>query len=336
MDDGKIELAKKDRRALTPFHARELLPDYARGDLDPRRRDALAEFLKEHADLRAELERLRAGLEYAEKLSGTLVYAGLLEEIDEPETYLSVLLKKTNYERWPLTVKWGLEAAVVLAVFMVVLIAIPWDRALKFGLSPRGREIVLAEVQRPLPNDAMDLGAPEEKETPPMETVEEKPAAAKPAPVPAKPPAVPVAVAPPAKPVPPAPAVPPAATTVPAPAAPPVVAAAAPVPIPAKAKPTEGFLYRANLRIGSLQTDGNRITEKIAELGARKAGEVELGWRKTPTSAYYHFTMPEAKYEDLVKFLDEEGVLKVSKENHPRIMPNGLIRMIITVEEDAP
>lgn len=313
--DAHVELSKKGRRKLTPFFAHEMLGDVLRGDLDEERKIAFERTLKEEPELRAELERLRAGLDYAQKLSLTVVASGVLERIDEPETYLSVLLKKTNYERWPLTVKWGLEAAVVLSIFMTVLIAIPWDRALKFGLSPRGREIILAEVQHPQPvTDATDGNLVTEERKPEPPAPAEKPVAAT-----AKVPAPPVPAPP--------------ETPSPKPATSAAPAAAVATALAVKPQPTEGVLYRGTLTIDSLQANGAEITEKIVALGARKAGEVELGWRKTPTSAYYHFTMPEGNYEELVKFLKEQGAPKISKERHPRILPAGLIRMILTVDE---
>lgn len=309
--EERLPLSKRGRRELSAFFAREMLADFARDRLDDDRREALKKYLLQDASARADLDRIRAGATYAAKLSKTTVLPAILERIDEPETYLSVLLKKTNYERWPITVKWGLEAAMVLAIFMTFLVAIPWDRALKFGLSPRGREIVLAEVQHPRTGEFGDADAG-------FGTAPEVPKVPSEADAPAGPASTVAASAPPSA----------------VPAAP---AKTAPTAVPpaagAKAKATEGSLYRGVLRIPDLSLDANRITEKITELGGRKAGEVELGWRRTNNSVYYHFSMPETKYEALLKFLEDTGDLRIAKEPHPRVMPSGLIRLIITVEE---
>jgi hypothetical protein len=95
-----------------------------------------------------------------------------------------------------------------------------------------------------------------------------------------------------------------------------------------------GFLYRGELAVTNLSVVGPKITEKIKELGGRKAGGVELGWQKSPTSTYYHFTLPEAKYQELATFLGTYGKAQLNKEKHPRVMPDGIIRLIITVDED--
>lgn len=76
-----------------------------------------------------------------------------------------------------------------------------------------------------------------------------------------------------------------------------------------------------------------KITEKIIELGGRKAGEVDIGWKKSDTTYYYHFTLPEAKYSELIAFLSEYAKTELTKEKHPRVMPDGIIRLIITLDE---
>lgn len=60
---------------------------------------------------------------------------------------------------------------------------------------------------------------------------------------------------------------------------------------------------------------------------------MELGWKKTPTSSYYHFTIPQAKYDDLIAFLSIYGKPVIAKEKHPRVMPDGILRLIVTVDE---
>ena len=92
-------------------------------------------------------------------------------------------------------------------------------------------------------------------------------------------------------------------------------------------------MYRGKLAVTNLEAIGPKIRDKILELGGRKAGEVELGWHKTPESAYFHFTIPEAKYEELQNFLSGYGTAVIDKEKHPRVMPDGIVRLIITVDE---
>lgn len=325
--DDKLRLVKKDQRPDSEFFAREFLYDLVNSTLDPARREAVDKAVKENRELQEDVEKIRAGIHYASQLAATKVADSLLEQIDEPETYMSVLLKKTNYERWPMAVKWGLEALVVLAVLVSVLVIVPWDKALKWGLSPRGREIVLAEMSRP-PKSEIEIAGTAEHAGETVFEDEGTQAANQPKPVPPPPVAVaPVPAVPAAAPVPAK--TPPVAAAVPAPAAPTVAA----VDADKRPKGGEGALYRGVMSVTNVGVTSAKIRDKVIELGGRKAGEVEIGWRKTPTQSYFHFTMPEAKYEELQRFLADYGKSDLHKEKHPRVMPDGIIRLILTVEE---
>ncbi len=98
-------------------------------------------------------------------------------------------------------------------------------------------------------------------------------------------------------------------------------------------KAKQGGLYRGSIVVSDLETVATKITDKLVDLGGRKAGEVELGWRKNPHLAYYHLTMPEGSVQDAKDFLKNFGQLKLDFENHPRLMPNGTKRIILEVRE---
>lgn len=322
--DQKLPLTKKDSRPDSEFFAREFLYDLVNSTLDPARREAVDKAVAENRELQEDVARIREAVRYADHLSATGISEDLLEQIDEPETYLSVLLKKTNYERWPLAVKWGLEALVVLSALLLVLIIVPWDKALKWGLSPRGREVILAEMSRPSRTEIEVTAGGEEHQGENLFEDEGTQVAKKTAPAPAAPTPSPAAKTP-------EPAKPPSA---PAPSAPAAAAVATTTPAETEKKSKgEGALYRGNMYVTNVGVTSTKIRDKIIELGGRKAGEVELGWRKTPTSSYFHFTMPEAKYEELQKFLADYGKSDLHKEKHPRVMPDGIIRLILSVEE---
>ncbi len=51
------------------------------------------------------------------------------------------------------------------------------------------------------------------------------------------------------------------------------------------------------------------------------------------STAYFHFTMPENNYQQMTDAFKEYGQLKIAKEKHERIMPEGIVRVIITVDE---
>ena len=132
-------------------------------------------------------------------------------------------------------------------------------------------------------------------------------------------------------------------TSVPTPAAvvtpPPVpvpVPASAPVPAPepAPVAKSEGGLYRGTLTVKDIEAVNSKIVQKMAALGAVKAGEVELGWLKSQKLAYYHYTIPEKNIEEVNQYLKEVGHLKLNFEKHPRKVAAGTKRFIIEVKQN--
>ena len=99
-------------------------------------------------------------------------------------------------------------------------------------------------------------------------------------------------------------------------------------------KKSEGFIYRGNLVVSNLDMVGPKMKAHIEELGGRKAGEVELGWMKNSKTSYFHFTIPEAKYNELIQYFQMYGKPNITKQPHPRVMPDGILRLIITIEDN--
>lgn len=96
----------------------------------------------------------------------------------------------------------------------------------------------------------------------------------------------------------------------------------------------EGGLYRATLLVKDIAAVNSGIKEKMLASGAVKAGEVELGWLKSPDMAYYHYTMPEVNKADLEIYLKKIGNLIIKFEKHPRKIPIGTRRFIIEVKQN--
>jgi hypothetical protein len=96
----------------------------------------------------------------------------------------------------------------------------------------------------------------------------------------------------------------------------------------AKAK---GFVYRAFMTIPNVEDISDQIVSQIKELGGIKAGEVELGWKRGPLR-YFHFTMPQANEELLMEQLRAYGPVRISKDPHPRVMPEGQVRFILSID----
>ena len=317
-----IKLSKKGDRQVSQFVGQELLYDYIRGELDKDRVKALEQTLSENRDLKAELEKIREGLHYVMDLQKTQVSANLVESIRTPSTYFQVLLQKTKFGDWPEGVKLAAEGLIIGGVSLLLIALIPWGRVLDWKTELEHTSITLTEVTKSPKTDPDAEVAPQrERENDSTVVFEDE---NKPLPSPTAPPAV--AKMKPAEKA--AAAQPPAA--VPTPGAVDVAAAVRAV-APDSGK-RQGIIYRGVMSV----TNVTAVTEKLVELvntnGGRKAGEVELGWKKG-TGSYFHFTLPDANYKTLVEQFETFGTLKIQKEPHPRVMPDGIIRLIITVDE---
>lgn len=101
----------------------------------------------------------------------------------------------------------------------------------------------------------------------------------------------------------------------------------------ATAEKTAGGLYRGTLLVDQIGKLNQQIAEKLGELGAKKAGEVELGWLKSPGVAYYHYIIPEKNIAESKAYLQKFGKLYIKFEDHPRQIPVGNKRFIIEVKQ---
>lgn len=388
-NDSQIPFAKKDKRDLTPFIGHELLYEYLSSKLDDERKKAVEAHLVQSKEAQLDLQSIQTGNSYAELLAATNVSLPIVEYISESKNYLTVLLKKTHFEKWPQGVKWGLEALIVIFVIVVILLSMPWEKSIQTFSKWGAKEFTLAEISKEKMGELEDTQEPQfvdegvkvaddeavnseisknEKSTvPPAQTKEEsankqttpagkvadtakpttetkatvdisalvKPTfidpskAIKPLEAPKQ-----VAKAVEVKP----PATKAAATPT---SANPVLPVSSASIIEAESKPiptssaSVGYLYRGTISITNIEAAEPKITEKIIELGGRKAGSVELGWKKNENALYYHFTIPEARYTEMLTYLSTYGTPKFSKEKHGRVMPDGIIRLIFTVDENS-
>src|SRR4051812_2572968 len=116
---------KLGKRELSQFIARELLYDYVTHQVDDDRKKAVEEFLAGSKEAQQDMMKILNGIQYAERLSETAVAPFIIERINEPSTYLAVLLKKTNFQKWPASVKWSLEAMVVIGIIVTITLFVP-------------------------------------------------------------------------------------------------------------------------------------------------------------------------------------------------------------------
>jgi hypothetical protein len=303
--ENRIPFAKKDQREVTAFVGHELLYDLLCGTLDKERRIAVEDYVKYSRDAQLDLTKIKEGQLYAQRLSDTIVSQQILTQISSPLNYSALLIQKSRFEKWPLGLKWGLEVLVIVFAIATVLSLTPWEKIIK--LSTLGSdEVILAVV----PKDEPFL-VKEEKPLYADEGIKEQ--------KPPRPelPKIAESQAPEPQPL--------AISTVDK-----SVIEDNPVPMESS---NVGFLYRGEISVTNAEAARDKITEKISELGGRKAGAVSLGWKKTPNSSYYHFTIPTAKYDEIISFFSTYGKLKINQEKHSRVMPEGIIRLIITVDE---
>ncbi len=337
---------KMKKRKLTRFLCEEMLYDFATDNLDPERRRAVSEFLKESKECQDELESLYGGIEFTERLSQTQISEPLFKKIRDAKSPLNEWLGKYRWATWPESIKWTVEA-VGISVAVVLVFALISPKVMEYWPTTANQQLVLVEVdKKPNVPPASEAKAPatvvaaNEKPaeklppTPEQKLVKEA-LTPKPAPVAATAAPKPEAAPKPLEPV----KTPEVVASAPAPA---VVAKAptqtdediseAKAPVKGNDKGMRGFLYRAFMELEDLDVVTEKITTEITTLGGEKAGEVPLGWRK-PKGSYYHFTLPEANYEQLITNLKTYGEVRLYKDPHPRVMPDGVIRLILSVED---
>lgn len=352
--EHKTPLAKEGQREVSSFIGGQMLFDYYEGRLDKERRSAVEEHLRYSGDAQSELEKLRSADDFAKLLSSIQIKSETKTILAQPKSYFQILQAKFNFSNWVTGLKWGVEALMFVSVVIALFSLAPWETIIKRSLDQKFERIVLTEVPRPprniepmstnsefvdeglvktatkqsAPNYAFDVRS----YTPPPGFIPEQ--AIKISSMPSKP-----------------------ATSADLggvhTSETPIVPNQKPIPTPKAGKTTEaqvatsnldslgtigggGFLFRGDLPITNLAAVGGKIKEKIENLGGRKAGEVELGWQKAKDRSYFHFTMPAAKYAELDQFLRGYGKLKIAKEKHPRIMPDGIVRIILEVSEKSP
>lgn len=100
---------------------------------------------------------------------------------------------------------------------------------------------------------------------------------------------------------------------------------------PRKEDKAKGFVFRGFMTVPNIEDVSDQIVQQIKELGGAKAGEVELGWKRG-TLRYFHFTLPQASEERLLELLRAYGPVRISKDPHPRVMPEGQVRFILSID----
>lgn len=330
--EKSIKLRKFKKLEVSPFFGQNLLYEYSLNILDEERKEAVENCLNNDKQTQKEFIQISNGLQYVELLSEVVVSDKIIEQIVNRNTQLNKILNKIKFHQWPLTLKWTIEAMVVALAMALTLNILPWSKIVHLTSESKDQDFIMAQIDKKKkeqfaveqqPNvTGPEFVDEEAKETKPVAANTKAVPGSTPTPAPT--PTKVVAVQSDEKP-----------TSVAATTGTP----SKEVPKPqetAPAKTTTGYLYRGQLLITNVEMTAPKITQKIAEYGGRKAGEVEIGWKKTSQIYYYHFTIPEAKMGELENFLKLYSDVKLKKETHPRVMPDGITRIIFTVEEKNP
>lgn len=340
------------RRKLTPFLAHEMLYDYVVGNLDPERRAAVEDFIRSDRESQNLLEAIRRGLRYAERLGELNLTPSELEHISSAESFVSLSKRMSRWSEWPDALRWSIVAVFISTMTALTVVTVPWNKAARFVPSwnlgqsvDQGEHLKLADLSRSQfdeeeVEDASGATDPSTADAGPtgdssgdQEFADSAPVASSATPKPN------MAL----QPTPPPRQQSPPQQTATAVQVPPVVAAA-PTPQPtasstpviaSRTKPAEqGVVNRAFMSIDRLDELSPKIVVQIKELGAEKAGEVELGWKRG-TGRYFHFAIPEANEARLLEVLRAYGPVRISKDVHPRVMPPGQLRFILWIESSG-
>jgi len=355
---------KRSRRKLTPFICQEMLYDYAMGRLDDDRKTAVDEYLEVDAECRNILEGIRKGIDYSEALGQIEIAPDVFAHLRAAENVISLGRRYSSWKAWDEKVRWSINAVVIILVTAGICSVIPWNH-IKFARTKNVETVELAGLSHTTDQQLAAVEEQKEVDTAPLEQGsgdEEIEEGDDEGGIVAKAPAkhsvdlVPsLTVAPKA-----APSIKPNkfgnATAVAASsasekedeaeskdpsaegeiAASPLTGATLGVDktsamAATKEEKPKGFVMRAFMALPNLDELGPQIGENITELGGVKAGEVELGWKRG-SGRYYHFSLPEENQEKLLEKLRAYGPVRISKDPHSRIMPQGQVRFILWVE----
>lgn len=281
--------------------AQESLYDYVSGQLDLDRKTAFETYLHSSSELQSELNMMLAAEKYTLHLAKTRIAPVVLDQMQEVRSITEVVFLKLKWKNWPDFMKWATEAFLISVFIASAIIIIPWGK-IQFHQSSKDTK-----------RDAKSTTIATPTTEPATQAVTQPTASA------------PIA----------------AVTTKSA-----LVESVTATNMTDEGatettsgedrtlKKMKGLLYRILLDTEDSDSHTVALREKIISLGGKKAGQVELGWRKRdPDGNYYHFTMPESNYQKLITTLGGYGPVRIFKNPHERVMPEGQIRIILWIED---
>lgn len=342
-----MELQRGPRkRKLTKFHCREMLFDYTQNKLDDSRVKAVEEYLSENEDLQEDLHHLKSAMKYCSELGQAELDQEFIKHISESKSLLAQVKEQLAWRNLPESARWGIEAVAISISVAMFAIFVPWDRILDWIPKDRVPSVISA------PHEILVAGSAKENLNP-ESNVSEKPSSDQ----------VKTEVETKAE----AKSEPNKETEIAsidsnelsqiqklkqevkkreeAQTAKEEEGGEEEIPeeksikkkaiLVGQTKALKGELYRAFIKLDNIDIVTQEFINKIVSLGGKKAGEVKLGWRRSDGS-YFHFSLNESKLEELKKFISSYGALRLLKDPHWRVMPEGEIRMILLVEDSEP
>lgn len=336
---------KKYKRKLTPFLCREMLYDFAIGQVDLERKQAIEEYLIGDTECRNELERIKRSLEYLSDLEKAVVDPKVMMQLRESENAISLGKKYSQWKEWPEVIRWSISALGISTIVAMLIAVIPWNKI--SSIQKKKTNIVeIAQLHSPLEKQLEEIQDQQEGDSTVAETSgdEEVEGPEQSPPLGQNVAARKMEINDSAR------------SEVPHEKPPESSGdqrdsnetrqATGDTNLNASAGQTKkldmagvkssegkakGFVFRGFMTLTNLDDVGPKISEHITELGGFKAGEVELGWKRG-TGRYYHFAMPTENEEKLLEKLRAYGPVRISKDPHPRVMPSDQIRVILWIE----
>ncbi|MCB0419623.1 MAG: hypothetical protein KDD61_01415 [Bdellovibrionales bacterium] len=339
-------------RKLSRFLCQELLYDFISGRLDPERAQAVKDYLYEDLDSQVDLESLDRALDYTSELSQTQLTPDLLTMLKEHKSLSAKLYSALLWRNWPDVVKWSVEAVAISVVVGFVWLSFPWmkivgllpeqDKKEIARVEPNKKEIVeQAKLEKAAEEYLQKEGViPSSVEETKGESVatgadsgsltgedvkegelassekgreEDKGSSS------AKASSVVIAKK----------AI--VAETSSKKTATASKSAQHAVKVKDSSPKFKGMLYRGFMKIENVRQITPDVVARITELGGKKAGKVKLGWKKK-NGNYFHFSLPESNYDEFLKDLRQYGPVRIYKDPHWRVMPDGVIRFILLIE----
>jgi len=290
------------KRELSCFLCQELLNEFLLNRLDNKRREAVNTHLSSCEACHSEKEKVKKSHAYLQEYSQLKIHEEYKKELLRSEPFSDFFLRIIRWDTWPDPMKWVTESVLIAATIALVLGTVSQTVLYmkKHSINDQGTDVAFVED---LPPENISEAESQEENIKQMEAAlaadseDEVPSSS------------------------------------PAQKSSEVSSTEASSEESAKTAARKGFVYRGTMSVPDAEDIAEAVIGKIKFLGGAKAGEVPLGW-KQPGGRYFHFAIAEKDYEELTRFLSAYGKIRLSKEPHRRVMPKGIVRIILFIGTD--